>query len=217
MIKKRRYHQLCPIARALNHVGDRWALLILRDLLAGPARFGDLQQGLTGIATNLLTTRLHELQASGLIQQRRANYGVQLYELTELGKRSEPVLQAMVEFGAHFAPEEDLKVPGNLRLLCVPLKAFFQQRVEAGDALKLELTLGDEPFSIEVLAGEVEVQLKASPEASIRLSSPLKGALDWLQGRLEPADFSHDYLQVVEAKAPELERVMSWIEGTPAP
>lgn len=197
-------------------MGDRWALLVLRDLLAGPVRFGDLQQGLTGIATNLLTTRLHELQASGLIQQRRANHGVQLYELTDLGRRSEPMLQALVEFGAHFAPEEAPKVPGNLRLLCVPLKTLVQKRVEPGDGLRLELTLGEEPFSIELLDGELQVQLRASPEATVRLSSPLQGALDWLQGRLDPAAFQRDCLQVVEGEDPELERALSWFGGTPA-
>ena len=68
MTAKRRYRLLCPIARALDVVGDRWALLILRDLHAGPARFHDLETGL-GIATNLLTTRLIELTDAGLIER----------------------------------------------------------------------------------------------------------------------------------------------------
>ena len=215
MIKKRRYHQLCPIARGLNHVGDRWALLILRDLLAGPARFGDLQQGLTGIATNLLATRLQELQASGLIRQRKADYGVQLYELTELGQKSEPLLQALVEFGAHFAPEEDPKAPGNLRLLCLPLKTLLQKRVEPDASLQLELTLGEQAFSIDVLAGAVQVRMQPAPGASVRLSSPLKAAVEWMQGRLDALRFKDDSLQVVEAKAADLERVLGWIERTP--
>jgi hypothetical protein len=61
----RSYNLLCPISRALDHIGDRWTLLILRDLYAGPARFKDLQTGLAGIASNLLSDRLHALEASG--------------------------------------------------------------------------------------------------------------------------------------------------------
>ena len=62
MASKRSYHLLCPIARGLDRVGDRWTLLVLRDLHAGPARFKDIQEGLPGLASNLLTTRLRRLQ-----------------------------------------------------------------------------------------------------------------------------------------------------------
>ena len=81
----RSYNLLCPISRALDHIGDRWTLLILRDLHAGPARFKDLQTGLTGIASNLLSDRLHALEVSGLIQKTEGEFGVSLYSLTELG------------------------------------------------------------------------------------------------------------------------------------
>ena len=71
MSKARNYRLLCPIARALDRVGDRWALLILRDLHAGPARFNELLEGLTGIASNLLTNRLEELVAAELVYRKR--------------------------------------------------------------------------------------------------------------------------------------------------
>ena len=73
MASSRRYRLLCPIARALDRIGDRWTLLILRDLHAGPARFSELQTGLAGIATNLLTDRLQQLMTDGLVVKRAGN------------------------------------------------------------------------------------------------------------------------------------------------
>ena len=81
MTAKRHYNLLCPIARALDAVGDRWTLLILRDLHAGPARYQELHEGL-GIATNLLSTRLTELTNDGLIRQPSERGAC---ELTDLG------------------------------------------------------------------------------------------------------------------------------------
>ena len=84
---KRSYGQYCGFARALELVGERWALLIVRDLLVGPKRFGEIQRGLPGIPTNILTTRLNELEDSGLVRRRvmaRPAKGV-AYELTEAG------------------------------------------------------------------------------------------------------------------------------------
>ncbi len=82
MASKRSYHLLCPIARGLDRVGDRWTLLVLRDLHAGPARFKDIQEGLPGLASTLLTTRLRRLQDDGLVREREAEFGVRVYELT---------------------------------------------------------------------------------------------------------------------------------------
>ena len=88
MVGTRRYKLLCPIARALDRVGDRWTLLILRDLHAGPARYTDLQSGLLGIASNLLTDRLRQLIDDGLVMKRDGDYGVALYVLSERGTRT---------------------------------------------------------------------------------------------------------------------------------
>ncbi len=101
MIAKRRYRLLCPIAQALDVVGDRWALLIVRDLQAGPARFQGLETGL-GIATNLLSTRLTELTEAGLIEKstdaKRA-----VYQLTELGRHTDRLLWELARFGSQIA------------------------------------------------------------------------------------------------------------------
>ena len=107
MTATRRYRLLCPIARALDRVGDRWTLLILRDLHAGPARFSDLQTGLTGIAPNLLTDRLNQLTEDGLIERRDGEHGVSLYALTGLGEGTRDLLFELAMFGARFAADAD--------------------------------------------------------------------------------------------------------------
>ena len=105
MTAKRRYRLLCPIARALDAVGDRWALLILRDLHAGPARFQELETGL-GIATNLLSTRLSELGSAGLVSKSTTE-GRAVYELTELGRQTDRLLWELSQFGARLDPDPD--------------------------------------------------------------------------------------------------------------
>ena len=113
MTAKRRYNLLCPIARALDVVGDRWALLILRDLHAGPARFLDLETGL-GIATNLLSTRLTELTEAELIEK-STDARRSVYQLTELGRHTDRLLWELARFGSQIDPDPDSREPGNLK------------------------------------------------------------------------------------------------------
>ena len=98
----RSYDQYCPVAVALDVVGDRWTLLILRELLIGPRRFTDLRTALPGMAPNLLTDRLRDLQADGLIEHRelRRRRPGPSTQLTAAGRRAEPVLRSLARFGA---------------------------------------------------------------------------------------------------------------------
>jgi len=112
----RRYDQYCPIAGALDLVGERWTLLIVRELLLGPARFTDLRTGLPGVPPNLLSTRLRELEAEGLVARRELPPPAArtVYELTEDGRALEPVLRALVRWGmSRMAPPDGIDLdPG---------------------------------------------------------------------------------------------------------
>lgn len=120
MTRKHPYRLLCPIAPALDIVGDRWTLLILRDLHAGPARFQQLEEGL-GVATNLLTTRLAELTESGVIEKLHVD-GHSAYALTELERHTDLLLWELSRFGGLLDPEPELRRPGNLRTIALPLR-----------------------------------------------------------------------------------------------
>ncbi len=95
---KRSYAQLCPLARALDAVGERWTLLIVRNLLVGPMRYGQLQEALPGVTTNLLAKRLKELCARALLEPRLV-HGVTVYGLTRRGFGLEPALLALAAWG----------------------------------------------------------------------------------------------------------------------
>lgn len=94
---KRWYDDACGTALALEFVGERWALLILRELMLGPRRFGELKANLPGISANVLTQRLEGMEAAGILTRRRAasSLSVQVYELTPWGYEAEPILQTM--------------------------------------------------------------------------------------------------------------------------
>src|SRR5215468_5066933 len=101
------YGQYCATARALDLVGDRWVLLIVRELLSqGPSRFTDLRAGLPGVATNLLATRLREMEENGIITHRDAAPPVAtgLYQLTERGQALRPVIEALADWGLPTMP-----------------------------------------------------------------------------------------------------------------
>src|SRR5215468_11577307 len=105
MTETRRYRLLCPIARALDRLGDRWALLVLRDLHAGPARFSELLDGLSGIASNLLASRLDEMVEAGLIRKTLGPHQVTVYELTPLGASTANLLYELAAFGSRLPPD----------------------------------------------------------------------------------------------------------------
>src|SRR5574338_1433207 len=101
------YNQFCGLAYALDVIGERWTLLIIRELFAGPRRFTDLMGGLPGISTNLLTDRLRDLEQRGLIIKRTLPppAASTVYELTRLGRGLENTLLAMGKWGSQFVPE----------------------------------------------------------------------------------------------------------------
>jgi DNA-binding HxlR family transcriptional regulator len=161
MTQARRYRLLCPIARALDRLGDRWGLLVLRDLHAGPARFGELLDGLSGIASNLLASRLDELVegglVGGLVRKTLAPHRVTVYELTPLGASTANLLYELAAFGSRLPPDPDPREPGNRRTVAVMLKVACSRVVDPKLRLHAELRLDGEAFAIDVNKGRVDI------------------------------------------------------------
>ncbi|PJI94212.1 winged helix-turn-helix transcriptional regulator [Luteimicrobium subarcticum] len=127
----REYGQYCGVTRALELVGERWALLIVRDLLVGPRRYGELAAGLPRIPTNVLATRLKELQAAGIIR-RAPRSRIIIYELTDYGRELEPVVLALGAWGfkAMGDPrDEQVVTPDSMTMA---LRTAFRPHVAAG-------------------------------------------------------------------------------------
>ncbi|MEV1115903.1 winged helix-turn-helix transcriptional regulator [Actinosynnema sp. NPDC049800] len=142
MATRRRYGDRCGVAHALDVLGERWALLIVRDLLLGPKRFTDIQTGLTGAGPNVLTTRLNALLAAGVVRKRTLPppAGSRVYELTEWGAELEPIVIALGMWGAR---SPVLRPEGELR----------------ADSLMLSVLGGLDPASLGPDGGVFEVRL----------------------------------------------------------
>src|ERR1041385_5643147 len=137
----RSYDQFCGVARALDLVGERWALLLVRDLLLSPKRFTDLRRGLPGIGTNVLAARLKELERAGVIARRTLPPPAAsiVYELTEYGRALEGPLLALGRWGAVSMGRREDRQALRSEWLAVALKAFF--RPEAAADLRATVAL----------------------------------------------------------------------------
>jgi len=153
---KRSYHQFCGVARALDLVGERWTLLIARDLLLGPQRYSDLLTGLPGITTNLLARRLKELRENGLVKKVALDHGVTAYALTPLGQELEPVVLAMGHFGRRWLKEPRPEDRLDVRWAMVSLKRRYVGTM--GGLVRLEV-LGQKQFQVRFDASYVDVRL----------------------------------------------------------
>src|SRR5215471_16246992 len=189
MTQARRYRLLCPIARALDRVGDRWALLVLRDLHAGPARFGELLVGL-GIASNLLASRLDELVDGGLVRKTLGPHQVTVYELTPLGASTANLLYELAAFGSRLPPDPDHREPGNRRSVAVTLKVACSRVVDPKLTLRAELRLDGEPFTLDVNRGRVEIVATPAITPQVILETDYESMVAVTDGVMTLEDFA---------------------------
>lgn len=188
---KRSYDQHCSVARALDVVGERWTLLMVRELLTGPKRFKDLLEGLPGIGTNLLAARLKLLEGHGIL--RRATLpppaGSKVYELTGVGLALEPVVMALSRWGLGL-----LGSPGggdDLR----PTWAMVAVRAgldlsAASDVVceTYEFRVTGEVFHVRVRDGEAEAWQGPASEPDLIVSGDTQAFFALASGQIEPAD-----------------------------
>jgi len=192
----RRYKLLCPIARALDRVGDRWTLLILRDLHAGPARYSDLQNGLAGIASNLLTDRLQQLMDDGLVVKRDGEYGVTLYALTDLGARTGDLLFELAMFGGRFQPDEEPRRPGNLRTIVVTMRTALQRNVTSDVNFDAELIVDGERFALSVHDGAVDMRAGAAQSPDVVMESSYGPMIAVSEGEMTMDQFMGSHVKI---------------------
>jgi DNA-binding HxlR family transcriptional regulator len=159
---RKSYYQVCPMATALDFVGDRWTILIIRELLGGSARFQELRDGLPGIASNLLTERLRRLEADGIVRQIQA-HNTMLYALTEQGAGIRTALEELAFWGARMGRAAPVLHQRSIRAIAMALQAVL---VRAGDTLPAERMV----VELEVDGEYIEVALDQRPTVTVRLS-----------------------------------------------
>ena len=153
---KRRYDDACAAAHGMDLIGDRWAMPLVRELLLGPRRFGDLKASLRGISANVLTQRLADLEEAGILVRRKLPppSSAQVYELTPWGYESEPVFQALGRWAAR-SPSHDPSLPLSAVSLLLSFRTMFDpERARDLDA-RIGLRLGEESFLVRIADGRI--------------------------------------------------------------
>lgn len=214
----RSYGQYCGVTKAVELIGERWALLIVRDLLVGPRRYTDLKQGLPKIPTNILSTRLKELQEGGVVRRvPLVNCGL-VYELTPYGRELEPIVLALGRWGFQQMGEPE---PGDVVTadsLTMALRTAFQpDAAGALPAADYELHVGDVTLRVQVDGRDLRITQLAPPAPPIGGRLPEgepelvfaagPGIRRVISGELTPADaIDQDVLAVVSGDGSLLER-----------
>jgi DNA-binding HxlR family transcriptional regulator len=158
----RSYAEYCALAKSLDVVGDRWTLLIVRELeLRGACRYTDLRHGLPGIATNLLADRLRELEHEGLVAREEAPppIATALFRLTPRGAELRPVLESLVRWGMPFMTEENAGDAVRSHWLAWAVELILTDRRPDAAPVTIELRAGDQPFVLETRDGKVLTRL----------------------------------------------------------
>lgn len=169
--QRRRYEDACAAAHALDLVGERWALLVMRELMVGPKRFSDLRAGLPGISANVLTQRLEGLEAAGVVVRRKLPppAATQVYELTAWGYESEPIFQALGRWAAR-SPTHDPSLPFSAASLLLSLRTMLDPKRAMDMDARIGFRLGEETFLARIAQGRIEIATGALDGADLVLT-----------------------------------------------
>ena len=215
---KRRYKQFCPVARSLDVIGERWTLLIVRDLLRGPRRYTDLRNGLPGMASNLLAQRLTEMEAAGLLVREHVvdPDPRDVYRLTERGIELKAVLMALGRFGLDYLDVPTDDEPLNPEQLPEGLATLLRAEELGDEAMRVRFLLDEGAFTMDIdAAGPVGRRLAPadrlrvathtdgpdpSPPADVRIRSSMLAILLVRRGELDADDAASQGLLTVEGR-----------------
>ena len=187
----RSYDEYCAMAKSLDVVGDRWTLLIVRELaLRGACRYTDLRNGLPGIATNLLADRLRELERAGVIAREDAPppIATTLFRLTPRGEQLGPVLEGLTRWGVPLMTEQNPDDAVRSHWLAWALELMLSDRQPDGPPFTIELQTGDRPIVIEARDGAIQSRLGPADNPDATLTGPPTPILGLLLGLHELAD-----------------------------
>lgn len=185
----RSYDDPCGVARALDAVGERWALLVVRDLLLGPKRFTDLAAGLVGMSQNVLAQRLRDLEAQGIVRRRTLGppSGARVYELTEAGQDLEDVVLALARWGSRAPLVEHGALTADA--LALALRTTFDAAAAGDLQARVALHLDADTFVADVGAGHFRITRGGAADADAVLTASAGALQDVVFGGAElPAD-----------------------------
>ena len=195
MVTMRTYDDGCAAAHALDLIGERWALLVVRELLLGPKRFTDLRAGLPHTSPNVLAQRLRELEGAGVVRRRKLPppAASRVYELTDWGMELEPIILGLGRWGAR-SPSKPSDAAIGVDSLILSFRTMFDPQAAEGLNASYELVLGEESFYAEVADGRLEVVRGVAdrPDVTIETDPATLAALVYEGRGLEEALRSGD-------------------------
>lgn len=205
----RSYEESCSLAVALDLVGERWTLLVIRELLLGPKRYTDLIEGLPGIATNLLASRLDKLEAEGLVHRRTIGPPTPavVYELTQDGRALEEPVLALVRWGGRFVGSVPKSYRFRAEWLQLALRAFLGPVAPDGLTLHCEIQVEGERLLIVADAGRLEVTGEPVGEPDVVLTGRPRALLAVTSGHLSLREAEHKDLLALSG-APSAKRAL---------
>jgi DNA-binding HxlR family transcriptional regulator len=206
----RSYNQYCAVARSLDVVGERWTLLIVRELLLrGPSRYTDLRNGLPGIATNLLADRLQDLERAGVVAREDAPPPVAttLFSLTSRGRELASVVRELGRWGLPLMGVQNPNDVFESHWLTLPVNLFLQDRDPESDPVTIELRTGEQPVFLRVGGGDVEVLYRHDGEVTVTVSGEPPRVLELLSGKASIAQARRHGVRV-KGPAEALTRVL---------
>jgi DNA-binding HxlR family transcriptional regulator len=206
----RSYAQLCGIATGLDVIGDRWAVLILRDLILGPMRFGELVEGLPGIGTNTLAARLRDLEGSGVIRRQLLplpDRGT-VYELTAYGREVEPILLALGRWGTKSMGRLPSDVASRSRWLVAGMLAFHDAERRVAGPTTWELRLTDGAFAVRADGTDLTITAGAPDHADVVIATEDDQLHRLLTHRLAPSEAVETGAVTVEGDGAGLSRLL---------
>lgn len=178
------YRQYCALARGLDLIGDRWVLLIVRELLNGPRRYGELTHGLPGIATNLLAERLRTMQANGLIAKADGDR----YQLTEWGEGLHEVVSAVAGWASPLMGRIAEGDTFRSHWIAQPVAALFPGVDSTRPEVTIEVRCGEEPMTIRSANGRVSVHPGQAAAPDLVLTGPPDATVELLARRIDAAE-----------------------------
>ena len=196
----KRFDQYCPVAHAIGLVGERWTLLIVRELIHGPKRYTDLQDGLRGIGTNILAARLRELEAHGIVSKRRlpAPAASTVYELTEYGAELEEVVYALARWGARTlgppGPDDELYPEWGVNAC----SALFSPEAARGLTETYVLRVDGDVFSVRLRNGSMHASAGAVQDAVVEITMDMATFFRLTGGEVTAAEALEQGLVTVE-------------------
>src|SRR2546427_5070822 len=166
---KRGYNQFCPLARSLDILGERWTLLIVRNLLLGPQRYKDLLEGLPGIGTNLLARRLKDLEKHGIVRRRRLPppAGSTVYEFTELGKALEPAVIELSRWGLWTLGQPRARHVFRPAWGMLAMRILFRREAARGVRETYQWKIDDEVFHVRIDDGAADLRQGPAPHPDL--------------------------------------------------